>query len=210
MPSYGKSVFFNCPFDEAYAPILQAIAFCVIYLGFTLRIASERNDSGEIRVEKIQELIEASRYSIHDLSRCRAKTAGEYYRLNMPFELGMDYFCRLRFKPKRLRNKLLVLEKEPHRFQAALSDLAGMDIQAHNEEFDVAVRKVRNWLVNEAGAPSVGAKKIIGEYVSFQEWDYEKKIDSGFSEEDIKDYPTAELLGSMIEWIRIGKPPTFN
>lgn len=58
-PSFERSVFINCPFDEDYEPILQAILFCVVYLGLHPRIARERNDSAEVRIEKITGLIEA-------------------------------------------------------------------------------------------------------------------------------------------------------
>ena len=34
-------MFINCPFDEQYAATLQAIAFCVVYLGFFPRFAPE-------------------------------------------------------------------------------------------------------------------------------------------------------------------------
>ena len=40
-------------------------------------------------------LIEQSRYAIHDLSRLQASREGEYYRLNMPLELGIGVGCKL-------------------------------------------------------------------------------------------------------------------
>ena len=74
-------------------------------------------------MEKIIQLIESSRYSIHDLSRCQARAAREHYRLNMPFELGMDFGCR-RYGDEPLSGKvILILEEKPYRFQAAISDL---------------------------------------------------------------------------------------
>ena len=94
---FEKNVFINCPFDAEFEPILQSILFCIVYLGFAPRLASERNDSGENRLEKIRGLIESSKYSIHDLSRCQAKRKGEHFRLNMPFELGIDFGCRQYF-----------------------------------------------------------------------------------------------------------------
>ncbi|MEQ9568322.1 MAG: hypothetical protein RLN85_21355 [Pseudomonadales bacterium] len=210
MAAYGNSVFINCPFDKDFEPILQSILFCVIYLGFDPRISLASNDSGDIRLPKIQKLIENSRYSIHDLSRCKSKAADEYFRLNMPFELGMDYFCRQRFKPTRPKKSILVLEKEPFRYQAALSDLSGCDIKHHKDEPEMAIEKVREWLVVEAGANSVGASKIKGGYIDFQEWNYEKQIADGFSEEDIQKYPTAELLRAMKKWMKLGKPASAN
>jgi hypothetical protein len=88
--NFENSVFINCPFDEEYDPILQAMLFCIVDLGLVPRLAKERSDSGEIRLHKIADLIRESRYSIHDLSRSQARKKGEYFRLNMPFEYGVD------------------------------------------------------------------------------------------------------------------------
>ena len=205
-PGFSDCVFINCPFDKNYEPLLQAILFCVIYSGLTPRIATERSDSGEVRLEKILELIQGSRYSIHDLSRGQASAAGEYYRLNMPFELGLDYGCRLYFGHGREDKKMLILEAKPYRHQASISDLAGCDVQPHGDDFQKAVRKVRNWLVSEAGISIVGAGRILGAYANFQEWYYERQLAAGFSEDDIRDYPTSELLAAMSEWMSSGRP----
>lgn len=207
MPApFERCVFINCPLDKEYEPILQAILFCVVYLGFSPRLSTERNDSGENRLSKIQSLIESSKYSIHDLSRSQAKRKGEHFRLNMPFELGIDYGCRKYFGEGREEKKLLILEEKKYRHQAALSDLAGCDVEMHAGDFQQAVRKVRNWLVSEAGAPAEGAAKILGAYTDFQEWYYERQLAAGFSEQDIQDYPTRELLDAMELWIQEGKP----
>ena len=203
---FEKCVFINCPLDEDYEPILQAILFCVVYLGLSPRFSSERNDSGENRLEKIRGLIESSKYSIHDLSRCQAKKKGEHFRLNMPFELGIDYGCRQYFGNGRENKKILILEEKKYRYQAAISDLSGCDIEAHAGDFQKAVRKVRNWLVSEAGVAAEGASRILGAYADFQEWYYERQLAAGFSEEDIQDYPTKELLVAMHSWIAEGKP----
>ena len=84
-PPFERSVFINCPFDEDYAPILQAIAFCVVDMGFYPRLAPENSDHSASRLTRIIELVRGSRFGIHDLSRCKATTADEYYRLNMPW-----------------------------------------------------------------------------------------------------------------------------
>jgi len=204
--SFERCIFINCPLDKDFEPLLQAILFCIVYLNFLPRISTERTDSAENRLEKIRNLIENSKYSIHDLSRCQAVEAGEHFRLNMPFELGLDYGCRQYFGNGRENKKILVLEEQKYRYQAAISDLSGCDIEAHGGDFQVAVRKVRNWLVSEAKAEKVGAAKIIGAYADFQEWYYERQLSAGFSDEDIQDYPTSELLGAMIQWIAEGKP----
>ena len=203
---FERCVFVNCPFDEDYEPILQAILFCILYLDFHPRISTERSDSLESRIEKIRDLIKDSKYSIHDLSRCQATKKGEYFRLNMPFELGIDYGCRQYFGGKRSKKKSLVLEEKKYRYLAAISDLSGFDIQSHEGNHQKAVRKVRNWLVNESSAEAVGAARILNAYTDFQEWHYKRQLDAGFSEEDIQDYPTNELLEAMRQWIARGRP----
>lgn len=205
-PPFEASVFINCPFDKDYEPILQAILFCVIYLGFAPRIATESNDSAALRLEKIRGLIEQSKYSIHDLSRSQSRRKGEHYRLNMPFELGIDYGCRQYFGENRGSKKILVLEERPYRYQISISDLAGCDIKAHAGDFQRAVRAVRNWLVSEAGIQADGAGRIVGAYADFQRWYYKRQLALGFSEDDIQDYPTRELMDAMKEWVAVGKP----
>lgn len=201
---FDRSVFVNCPFDEEYKHILQAILFCLIRFGLWPRIASEKSDAGEARIDRIFHLIVSSRYSIHDLSRSQAREAGEYYRLNMPFELGIDYCCRRIGKSPLRRKQILILEEKRYRYQAAISDLSGSDIEVHDGNHEVAVRKVRNWLVGSLGFEKVGPARILAEYEDFQQWHYEKQLEDGFSEEDIQDYPTAELLQKMTAWVEQG------
>lgn len=205
-PDYEQSVFINCPFDSDYDSILQAVLFAAVYLGFAPRLSRERNDSAEMRVEKITELIEASKFSIHDLSRCVAKKKGEHFRLNMPFELGVDWACRRYYGSGRDTKRFLILEEKSYRYQAALSDISGCDIQYHGGDFQHAVRKVRNWLVSEAHIEAEGASRILAHYSDFQGWYFEKQLAAGFSEEDIKDYETSELLAAMVEWMAAGRP----
>ena len=73
---FGRNVFVNCPFDDAYLPLLRPILFVTLYLGLMPRIALESLDSGRPRIEKIIALIEQSKYAIHDLSRMQAERAG--------------------------------------------------------------------------------------------------------------------------------------
>jgi hypothetical protein len=204
-PAFDKCVFLNCPFDDDYEPMLQAMLFAMVYLGFVPRLATERADAAENRLAKILGLIEGSKYSVHDLSRSQAKVVGEHYRLNMPFELGIDYGCRQYFGRGRQEKKILILEEKRYRHQIAISDLAGCDIAIHDGNYQKAVRKVRNWLANEAGIDAPGARKILDAYVDFQGWHYAQQRAAGFSDEDIQDYPTKELLTSMGRWVELGK-----
>ena len=207
---FDRSVFVNCPFDQDYAPILQAILFCLIYSGVHPRIGSESLDGGRSRLDKIQELIENSLYSIHDLSRSVARRDGDPFRLNMPFELGMDYACRLYFGHGRDGKKMLILGESKSDCQRALSDIAGFDIEAHAGNFELAIRRVRNWLCAEAGIAAEGAARIKQRYEDFQAWHYERQLSLGFSEDDIRDYPTPELMAAMVKWRDLGQPATFT
>ena len=197
---FDRSVFVNCPLDEDYDRVLRAILFCLVRFGLRPRIATERSDASEHRISKILDLIQSSRYSIHDLCRCQARDAGEYYRLNMPFELGLDFGCR-RYGGGRLKEKvILVLEEQLYRYQAAISDLAGSDIEAHHGDYQIAVRKVRNWLAGMPGFGGIGSARVLADYEDFQEWHIQRQRNRGFSDDDIRDYSTAELLSAMFDW----------
>jgi hypothetical protein len=58
-PPFERSVFVNCPFDEEFAPILQAVAFCIVYMGFFPRRVPENADNGAARLDRIADLIRA-------------------------------------------------------------------------------------------------------------------------------------------------------
>ena len=189
-PSFERSVFINCPFDGDYDPILRAIFFCVVYLGFYPRLATERRDSLENRVDKIWGLLRGSKYCIHDLSRCRASKKGEYFRMNIPFELGMDF--GLRQLPEGAERKCLILESKPYRYKKALSDLSGIDVCPHGGDHEKAVEVVRTWLVSEASAPPVSVDEILFAYADFQEPYSRRSKSSRFS-----DYPTNEILEAI-------------
>jgi hypothetical protein len=88
--AFAKNVFVNCPFDRDFYPLLRPLLFTIIYLGLKPRIALEDVDSGQSRIDKIVDLIASSKYAIHDISRIEAQKAGDLFRLNMPFELGID------------------------------------------------------------------------------------------------------------------------
>ena len=131
---FATNVFVNCPFDAAYRPLLRAILFAVIDLGMTPRIASERLDSGETRISKIMAMIRESRFGIHDLSRLKSSGEGEFFRLNMPFELGLDIGCRAYGSGNLTTKRCLILETDPYRYQAAISDLSNSDIEPHGDD----------------------------------------------------------------------------
>jgi hypothetical protein len=201
---FSRNVFVNCPFDSDYLPLLRPLLFTIIYVGFMPRIASERSDSGENRIDKICALIRACQYSIHDLSRLRASEVGQFSRMNMPFELGIEYGSR-RFGVQPLsRKRCLVLEKDPHEFQKALSDLSGMDIKHHNNEPSEVVRAVRNWFVETVGLNDIhSASRIWYRFADFASDFYDTRVADGYSAEDLNMMPAPEYIDFIHRWVAV-------
>lgn len=198
---FESNVFINCPFDDGYRSLLRPLLFTIIYLNLTPRITLEDQDSGQPRFNKIVSLIKESKYSIHDLSRIKATKKGEYFRLNMPFELGLDIGCRQYKGNKWCDKKCLILETEKYRYQAAISDLSNSDIKEHDNEPRTIVTIVRNWLNNEAGINAPGAARIWSRFNDFMADNYDFLIKNGFSKEETYQLPMNELMTYMIEWI---------
>jgi len=206
---FEKNVFINCPFDAAYSPLLEALLFCVVRFGYSPRLATESLEAGENRLDKIVWMIKASKYSIHDLSRCKASCDGDIFRMNMPFEYGIDFGLRHSGVDELIEKKFLIFEESQYDLKTALSDIAGQDIEHHDCEYESVMRKVRDFFRVEAGIEVPGAARLISEYVTFQGWMTEKKISEGHSEADAINLPTRERLDEMKLWNRIGRPSEF-
>jgi hypothetical protein len=198
---FDENVFVNCPYDDEYLELLRPLLFTLLFARLNPRLASERLNSGEARINKIIELIRDSKYAIHDVSRIRAKRAGEYFRLNMPFELGLDVGCSS-FGSDNLRDKrCLVLEKEPYRYQVALSDLSNSDIAAHKNVPAKLVTVLRNWLVNDIGIDLPGPAALMDAFTVFMGENYDALIAKGFAKKEIPKLPIPELMRYMRDWV---------
>lgn len=84
-----KDVFINCPFDDSYKPIFDAVVFTVYSLGFVARCALEVDDASEARLSKIVRIIQECAYGIHDISSVGLGAGTNLPRFNMPLELGL-------------------------------------------------------------------------------------------------------------------------
>lgn len=173
------------------------------------RLATERLDSGESRLDKVVDLIRDSRYSIHDLSRLKSSHPGELARLNMPFELGVDYGMTQCGADTATSKSLLVIAEDKYLYQAALSDIAGWDIRAHGGDFREAIKQTRAWLRSH-GLANRPSSQIIRDYFDFQGWDFERLFHDGWSKDDITKRETGELLEGMMTWLAAGRPATFS
>lgn len=181
LASFEQSVFINCPFDEEYSPLLEAILFCTTYFGFSPRLANERLEDGENRLDKIVDMIKGSKYSIHDLSRGKSEGAGEFFRMNMPFEFGLDVGLRRSGVDRLDEKKFLIFEHEPFDLKRSLSDTAGQDVQFHRGNYELVIEKVRHFFRVEAAVAAPGPSKLVSDYVTFQGWMFAKKSFEGHS-----------------------------
>mgnify|MGYP000394971138 CR=1 FL=1 len=200
---YEKNVFINCPFDKDYLSLLRPLLFTIVSFGFKPKIALENSDSGELRLNKICQLIEISKYSIHDLSRLQASAKNEFYRLNMPFELGIDYGCRRFSSAHHKQKRCLILEKGRFDFAKAISDLSGVDIKSHNNEPQALVRAVRDWFVETVKVKKASSPTII--WYRFNEFAaefYVKRKNEGFRDDDVNMMPVPEYIDFIQKWLR--------
>ena len=140
----AKSVFINCPFDAEYAALFDAIVFATVCCGFTPRCALESGDVADPRLSRITGAIFSSRYSIHDLSRCKGEGDENFSRFNMPLELGIAMDCR--FVNPLEEHDWLVLVPSGHAYLRFISDLAAYDPAKYDGSLEGVVRAVVAWL----------------------------------------------------------------
>jgi hypothetical protein len=165
---FAQNVFINCPFDDLYKPLFEAAVFVVQIAGFAPRCALEASNAGQVRLDKIMEIIAQCQYGIHDISRTELGP-GRLPRFNMPLELGLDLGCR-RYGPGLLSQKrLLILDKSRHRYHKFISDIAGQDIVSHANSPKRLIRCVRDWISTESKLPEIpGGEYIDRRYRAFQ------------------------------------------
>ena len=165
---YRQSVFINCPFDNQYWPLFEALVFTVIACGFRPRCALEELDSGTVRLEKVLRIIRSCRLAVHDLSRVELSGRRSLPRFNMPFELGLDIGCRRFGRRKFGKKRTLILDSKRYRYQAFISDISGQDIHTHNNVPDNLIRRVRDWLrVNSGRSSLLGQRHIAHSFRAF-------------------------------------------
>lgn len=144
--TYANQVFINCPFDEEYRPLFQALVFVVHACGMVARTALEADNGAEVRIEKITLIIAECCHSVHDISRVELDADSGLPRMNMPFELGL-FLGAQRFGEGRQKKKTcIIFDRERYRYQKFLSDIAGQDIRAHHGSAAELIRVVRNAL----------------------------------------------------------------
>lgn len=166
--SYNDNVFINCPFDDAYKPIFDAVVFTIYDCGFVPRCSLEEDAAGEARLTKIFDIVAECRYAVNDISRTELDPVTGLPRFNMPFELGLFLGAR-RFGGKDQKAKrFLILDNERYRYQQFLSDLSGYDIYPHGNDPVSASGRVRDWLVVASRRRLIPDKSVIWDhYIEF-------------------------------------------
>ena len=153
----NASVFINCPFDDAYRLCFEAILFSVTMSGYQVRCALEEDDAGDVRFEKLCELIADSDRTIHDLSRT-ATGADGLPRFNMPIELGLMMGARQYGRGRQKAKRAVIMVAEKFVMPRFLSDLAGNDPKAHGSSPREVIRIIRDHLhTDPAGKRLPGA-----------------------------------------------------
>lgn len=169
LKDYNKNVFVNCPFDGQYRDLFRAMTFTIIDCGFQVRCAQEIDDASQVRMAKIERLIELSRYGIHDLSRTELDETSKLPRFNMPLELGVFLGAKRFGNAPQRRKSCLIFDTEQYRYQQFISDISGQDVTPHQNDYQKVVTRVRNWLRTQSKRTTIpGGAKILARYEEFR------------------------------------------
>lgn len=157
-PTNSPFVFINCPFDPFFRPLFERICFTLLCCGYTPRCSLEDLDSGIPRLEKLVRIIPQCSLGIHDLTRTETGL-NELPRFNMPFELGLYLGCSIFGSESNQRKQTLILVRQPHQYQAFISDIAGNDPAVYTTEEELVAR-VYDWLQARDSQRLPGPRKI--------------------------------------------------
>lgn len=152
-------VFLNIPYDGKFERLFLAYIAGISAFGLTTRATLEI-PSRLRRLEKIRALIEACRYSIHDLSRVELdRRAPRTPRFNMPFELGLAVAHRK--KASGGEHHWFVCEAKHLRLLKSLSDLNGTDPYIHDGKIKGVFRELCNIFVRPDRQPTTQQMALI-------------------------------------------------
>lgn len=194
--SFEDSVFINCPFDQSYInDLLKPALFFLVKSRLNPRLSLEVSDSGQIRLEKIADIIRNCKFSIHDLSLVKAKKVGEFARMNMPFELGIDYGLRNSGLKPFDEKKFLILEATKYDYQKALSDINGFDVKVHNNNTERIFECLYSW-----GSETLGITKQIPPLKFFYDF---TDFNTSLFEEKLNEFGKESIAKNYIEKISI-------
>jgi hypothetical protein len=201
---FEECVFINCPFDSTYiVDILKPILYILVKNGYYPRLSLEVSDSGEVRLQKITDIIKSCKYSIHDLSIVKSKKAKEYARMNMPLELGIDYGLRNSGMLALSEKKFLILEAVKYDYMRAISDISGFDVKVHGNRTEKVFECLYSWSsetlkINKQDPP----RKIFFDYIEFNASLFDEKVSQYGSDDLAKNYIEQISIAEYIHEIR--------
>ena len=87
----------------------------------------------------------------------------------MPLELGIFLGARKFGTSDQKKKTCLIMDKEEHRFQKFISDIAGQDIKQHDSNPENAIRLVTDWLRNASKQRTIpGGLAVVERYKGFR------------------------------------------
>lgn len=198
----ADQVFINCPFDDQFKPLFDAILFAVHDLGFRARHALVDNTDA-VRLIRIYKELTRTKYSIHDISRVEVGGKLRLPRFNMPFEAGIAYALHEGSRGAS-KHHMLLLDSEPYRYQASLSDVAGLDPKIHGRDPKAAIAAVRTFLATKSGNPGLpGGQFISDRYDLFRAKARKAAKATHISVRELKSWSYVnDLQLMMVKWIQ--------
>ena len=119
-----ESVFLNIPYDDKFEDLYLGYIVGLTQLGLRINVSLAVPNQG--RLDAIIGLIEASDFSVHDLSRVESSRG--IPRFNMPLELGL---ALLHSKRSKKPHVVYIFDKKAYQAQKSTSDVNGIDPQIH-------------------------------------------------------------------------------
>ena len=142
-----NAVFINMPYAAGkYERLFVSYIAAIISIGRTPRCTIEFAERGQGRLQRICDMLENCRVSVHDLSFITTPV-----RFNMPFELGLA--CAI--SKYRGPHDYILLDSEIYRLDRHLSDTKGCDPYIHNGTMFGVVKCILDALGQPEGHPEV-------------------------------------------------------
>jgi hypothetical protein len=151
-PKPRTEVFLNLPYDKKSEKLFLAYVCGVLALGMKPRVTLEI-PGGTRRLDRIFQLMQSCRFSIHDLSRVELdRRRPSTPRFNMPFELGLAVAWE---RMRKAKHGWFVMESMNYRLTKSLSDLNGTDAHIHGGTIRGVFRELGNAFVRRGKRTSV-------------------------------------------------------
>jgi len=200
---HNDQVFINCPFDGQYVNMFRACVFAILDAGFIPRCSKEVDDATQFRLAAIVDMIRDCRYGVHDLSRIELDAHSHLPRFNMPFELGVFYSAKHFGGAQQKRKQCLVLEKQKYRYQKFISDIAGIDVTAHQNSEKTLILAIRDWLVTSSRRTTIPpGREMHSRFTAFQSGMRRACSQKSL---DYDEMTFIELVHNMTDWLRVNQ-----